>query len=75
MSRPAFTIQNPPSASENLQLVEDLLVQDQHRRLKDATLCFLEVPKTGTLRGGINSENNVSWDFCLVMRNITAHSV
>lgn len=45
-----------------MQLVTDLLVQDQHRRLKDATLCFLEVPRTGTLRGGINSESNVSRD-------------
>lgn len=62
MSRPAFTIENPPSASENMQLVTDLLIQDQHRRLKDATLCFLEAPKSASLRGGINSESNVSWD-------------
>ncbi|MCJ1468368.1 hypothetical protein MMC07_006996 [Pseudocyphellaria aurata] len=58
LSSPAFTIQNPPSASENKQLVTDLLLQDQHRRLKDATLCFLEVPRTGNLHGGINSESN-----------------
>ena len=62
VSSPAFTIENPPSASENMQLVTDLLIQDQHRRLKDATLCFLEAPKSGSLRGGINSESNVSWD-------------
>lgn len=46
-----------------MQLVTDLLVQDQHRRSKVATLCFLEVPGTGMLRGGINSESNVSRDF------------
>lgn len=57
-SSPTFAIQNPPSASENMQLVTDLLVQDQHRRSKVATLCFLEVPGTGMLRGGINSESN-----------------
>lgn len=63
VSSPAFTMENPPSASENMQLVTDLLVQDQHRRLKDATLCYLEAPRTGSLRGGINSESNVSWDW------------
>lgn len=46
-----------------MQLVTDLLVQDQHRRSKVATLCLLEVPRTGTLRGGINSDSNVSRDF------------
>lgn len=54
-----FTIDNPPSASQNRRFAIDLLLQDQHRRLKDTSLCTFEVAEAKLLRGGINSERNV----------------
>lgn len=54
-----FMIDNPPSASQNRRLAIDLLLQDQHRRLKDTSLCTFEVAEAKMLRGGINSERNV----------------
>lgn len=58
-------IDSPPSASQNRQFAIDLLLQDQHRRLKDASLCALEVAEAKALRGGINSKRNVD-EFPLV---------
>lgn len=52
-------IDNPPSASQNRQFAIDLLLQDQHRRLKDSSLCALEVAEAKMLCGGINSQRNV----------------
>lgn len=54
-----FMIDNPPSASQNRRFAIDLLLQDQHRRLKDTSLCTFEVAEAKMLRGGINSERNV----------------
>lgn len=62
--RPAFIIQDPPSASQNLQLALDMLDQDQHRRSKDTSLCALHASNAGGLRGGINSEGNVGFILC-----------
>lgn len=54
-----FMIDNPPSASQNRRFAIDLFLQDQHRRLKDNSLCTLEVAEAKMLHGGINSERNV----------------
>lgn len=64
-SRLKFVINNPPSASQNGRFAIDLLLQDQHRRLKAASLCALEVAEAKMLQGGINSERNVD-EFLLI---------
>ncbi len=60
MSSPVFTIENPPSMSQNRQFATDLLIQDQHRRLKDNNLCALELNEGGNIRGGFNIGRNVN---------------
>lgn len=50
-----------------------MLHQDQHRRSKDSSLCVLEAPKAGALRGGINSEGNVSLNLGRSLSEITSN--
>ena len=57
-TRPAFTIQNPPSSQDTLQLTLDLLAQDKHRREKDND-CVFEIPAGTDLRGGLNGKSDV----------------
>ena len=56
---PDFIIQDPPSASQNMQLALDMLDQDRHRRSKDTALCALKAPQAEGLHGGINSQGHV----------------
>ena len=57
--RSAVTIDSHPSSSQNIELVQDLLEQDQHSRAKEYNLCHFWIPSSSKLRGGISSSRVV----------------
>lgn len=63
--KPAFKILDPPSSSANLQLINDLLRQDEHRRESEVPSTWVDVCKQdfgndGLIRGGIGGGYSVS---------------
>ena len=63
--KPAFKILDPPSSSANLQLINDLLRHDEHRRESDVPSTWVDVCKQdlgndGIVRGGISGGYGVS---------------
>lgn len=63
--KPAFKILDPPSSSANLQLINDLLRQDEHRRDSESSSTWVDVCKQdfgndGIMRGGVNGGYSVS---------------
>ena len=59
--RPAVTIDSHPSSSQNIELVQDLLDQDQHSRAKEYNLCRFRIPSSSTLRGGLSTSRVVCY--------------
>lgn len=58
---PAFTIHEPPSSSDNLRLISDLVLQDKHCRAEKraresgsrSETCYYELSKSSSLGGGV----------------------
>ena len=68
MPSPSFTIHDPPSSSDNLQLISDLVSQDKHRREEErateyaprSETCYYELSRTNSLGGGVLGGRSVS---------------
>jgi len=55
----AFRISDPPASSANAQLLENLVLQESHKR-ETSRGCMYDIGGNGGLKGGLSGHRDVS---------------